>query len=193
MADVTLRRDDYEDGALPQVCIVSGDRAEILVDHRSRAGAPGWLALLILLGPAGIIGLLIIDQLMKVEATGLVPMSRAVHAGRRAERRRWDSVALGCGAAVLLGVAGLFAAPDVAGLWLLVVLVAVVVGVAAWYAPSVRLVQGRPDRAGRSVALRNVHPAFAAAYRAQDDRRAEERRRALGTATDPAWSDRSSF
>lgn len=188
MASVVVKRDDDEDGVLPQVCVVSGGRAEVLVEHRSAAGVPPVGLLLLLLGPVGIVLLLVVDRLMRVEATGLIPMTRAVHDARRAARRAWDRVAVLGLVAAAVGIAGLLAGPGSGGLWWGVAGAGAVVGVVAWCTPSIGLLRGRPDRTGRSVELHGVHPAFAASYRAQDDRRAEARRRAVSRATAPALS-----
>jgi len=187
---VEVRRDDYEDGVLPQLCVLTGAPAEVLLDHRSRSGGGAVTLLLLLLGPLGVVAMIVVDRLLEVEARGQLPVSRAAMAERTAARHRANAVArvgavvavAGVGVAVLAGsslrLAGLAAA--VAGL----VVVVVAFGWPAWSG-----VQGRPDRAGRTVTLVGVSAQFARAYRAQDERRAEARRLAvLGTATRAASS-----
>jgi len=179
MAGVELRRDDYEDGVLPQVCVFTGAPAEVLVEHRSRQGAGAWIVLLLLLGPVGVLAMLVVDRMLQVEARGLLPMTHAALAERTAARRRWNVVALAGAVAVAAGLAvALTAGAEVRGVGLVAAGIGVIVAVGAWAAPAFTGVTGRPDRTGRTVRLSGVAPEFARAYRAQDERRAEVRRAA---------------
>lgn len=187
MAEVEIRRDDYEDGVLPQVCAFTGVRAEVLVDHHSHRGAGAGVLFLLLLGPVGLIIVLVVDRLMRVEARGLVPMSRQALADRAAVRRRWNVVVLGGLVATAAGVAiAVTAGANLATMGVVVAAAGFVVAVLAYVAPAFTGVRGRPDRTGRSVALSGVAPEFARAYRAQDSRRAEARRAAHGAPTTSA-------
>lgn len=183
MAHVAVRTDDYEDGAVPAVCVATGEPADVLVEHHSRAGAGAWVLLLLLLGPVGIVAMIVVDRLLSREAQGLVPMTRAALAEAKARRRRWEGVAL---VALAVAVAAAVLAVAVAGLrpgaWV-AALLAGAVAVTLYLTPGRLGVTGRPDRRGRTVTLDGVAPAFARAYRAQDAMRAEARRRAMGTAT----------
>lgn len=175
VAGVVLRRDDYEDGVLPAVCVRTGVPADVLVDHRSGAGSSPAVLLLLLLGPIGVVLILVVDRLLWVEARGVVPMARAAVEQRRRARRAWNAVALAGLAALAAGVAGIVIA-EVTPVWALLAAGGFVVAVVGWWGPVLGAVRGRPDRSGRTVTLSGAHPAFAAAYREQEARRVAARR-----------------
>lgn len=187
MAAVEIRRDDYEDGVLPQVCAFTGARAEVLVDHRSHRGAGAGVLFFLLLGPVGLIIVLVVDRLMRVDAKGLVPMSRQALADRAAVRHRWKVIALGGLVATAAGVAiAVTAGAQLQTMGVVVAAGGLLVAVLAYVGPALTGVRGRPDRTGRSVALSGVAPEFARAYRAQESCRAEARRAAHGAPTTSA-------
>lgn len=185
MARVAVRRDDYEDGVLPQICALSGDRAEVLVEHRSAAGIGPAGLLLLVLGPVGVVALIILDRTMSVEARGLIPMSRAQLAERKGARRRCSGVALAGLLAVAVGVGLLTSRSLLGALPSAVMGLGALLAVGGWVMPLLTGISGRPDKTGRSVELTGVSPEFARAYRAQDERRAEARRQAAATPTAP--------
>lgn len=187
MARVAVRRDDYEDGVFPPVCVHDGGPAEMIVRHHSRAGAGPWVLLLLFLGPIGIVVILVVDRMLDVQASGRLPSSRAAMDAMAAARRRWYQMAAFGGIAFAGGVALAFTTiGNPRGLGLGLVLIGLVLGVIGLVAPGLLGVSGRPDRAGRTVTLTGVSPEFVDAYRLQDARRAAARREQAWHAAAPA-------
>jgi hypothetical protein len=179
MATVRVRRDDYEDGVLPHVCVATGAPAEVLVDHRSHRGLGAWGLLLLVFGPAGIVAWIVIDRVLRREAHGLLPASRAAVEASRAARQRWDvAVRAGLLAAAAGGVVAAVAEGPLATAGAVLLVAGLVVASVAWFAPVGLQPKGMPDRDGRWIELSGVSPELARAYRAQDEARAEARRSA---------------
>lgn len=176
MGSVDVRRDDYEDGVLPLVCVYTGQPAEVLVDHRSQKRAGAWVLLLLLLGPVGLVAILVVDRMMQVQASGCLPASRRALDDRRRAQGRWNAAAV-CGlVALAAGVAIVVAGPALGPLGGVLIGAGFVAAVLSFFAPAITGVRGRPDRTGRTVSLHRVAPEFATAYLAQDMQRAAKRR-----------------
>jgi hypothetical protein len=180
MADVTVFVDRAVQGDLPRVCVIDGvDTADSLaVRQEIGDGASLGVAwLLLLAGPLGWIGLLVVALYRSGRAEVLtvrLPYSAAAYArlqeARRQRRIGWGLVAAGIVAGLVVAVAGLWTAfatlvigaAVAAGAWGLVE-----VARSWWRLP--RLSVGvELDASRRWVTLRSVHPRFAAATNQTD-------------------------
>ncbi|MFN2607755.1 MAG: hypothetical protein ABR511_07640 [Acidimicrobiales bacterium] len=179
MTAVRVRTEDFEDGLLPRVCVVSGAPADRLwrvdADH-----SPRWPWLLIFLGPPGLVAAIAIVALARREASGYLPFTDSVRARRRrALDRAWRWLLGSAGVAV----GGTFAAFSAAPLHA-VGLVAVAAGAIGVVGSLLVLsdppgsVLVRPLAGGRWVEVDRPSPAFAAAYESQDARRRAARQQA---------------
>ena len=165
MADVVVFVDDYVQGTLPDVCVMTGESTtSTLVNHTPiDRPSPGWYVL-ILLGPIGwLILLAVVIGSHRSTLTGSIPMTQTAYQ-RIAPPRWWPYVAAGAGVGGIGSLAtGYFAPAEMLG----AALTGSLVCLTAWLAiralrdrraPSVAL-----DASRRWVTLRGVHPAFAAA------------------------------
>lgn len=180
MADVTVFVDRAVQGHLPSVCVIGGvDTADSLAVRQelgdgARIGV-AWL--LLLAGPLGWLGLLVIASYRSGRAEVLtvrLPYSAAAYAQLQAARRQqrigWGLVTAGVAAGLVVAVAGVWTvfatlvigAGAIAGAWGLVELAR-----SAWRMR--RLTVGvELDASRRWVTLRSVHPRFAAATNSTD-------------------------
>jgi len=177
MASVTVFVDDAVRGTLPGVCardgIATGDSLRTSREIGGGAGL-GIAWLLLLAGPIGWIGLIVISlsRSGRVEALSVqLPMSGPAYRRMRAARRRRDrsvlALILGCTTALLL-----FAAQSTTLIQF--ALVAAVVVIAVSFATLIvgavqydrEAVDVSLDASRRWVTLSNVHPQFAAACEA---------------------------
>lgn len=180
MADVTVFVDRAVQGHLPGVCVIRGvDTADSLAIHQGiGAGAPLGVAwLLVLAGPLGWLGLLVIASYRSGRAEVLtvrLPYSAAAYsqlqAARRQRRIGWVLVAAGVVGGLVVAVTGMwtafeilvFGAALIAGAW-----GAVALARSAWRLR--RLTVGvELDASRRWVTLRSIHPRFAAATSSTD-------------------------
>jgi hypothetical protein len=177
MADITIRIDDFEEGLLPDRCVVSGRPAPthyIVRAHRQ----PWWPLAFLLLGPVGWLVVLIVLAGTHRSVAGSLPFDEEVQRTSATSRRaRWlgaivsavtgASVVLVAGGAgytdvaVLGGLAGLI---TTAGFWL----------AAQRPRGSIGL---KLSRDGRFVIVRGGAPEFASAYERQEQVRRADRRR----------------
>jgi hypothetical protein len=171
VAQVTVRVEDFEDGAFPMVCVASG----VPVERRRQATAryePRWPAVFLLLGPVGIVITLVAAIALARTVDGWVPMDERL-AGRGDEERRRALIAAAVLTGVTVGAMALVAAAGSSSLPLLVLAAGVVaVGVAlyrAFSAPGAVHARFAPN--GRTVTMTRVHADFAEAYQAQEWRR----------------------
>lgn len=156
MARVWVSREELATGEFPQVCVVTGARADATVPVRFDS-LPEWAWVLLLFG---LFPFLIATAFATERVAGEVPVVREVveRYHRRRRRSRW----LAAGGAALI-VGGLLAgAAWVVGSGVLVVGAGTAVAVVA----SRGFVDGRPDRTGLWVSLSRVHPGFADALEA---------------------------
>lgn len=172
-----IRRDDFEDGILPEVCVHTGGLADRNYAFHA-TWSPSWPLALVLLGPVGWVLAFVLIRSQRREAHGYLPYSDAGHAVLVARRHRAIEAAL-VSAVVATGGAA-WALADLAipavGFTLLIL---GVIGVAAGgsFASTVPgSVTIRPDDSGRWVTVKPVHPAFADAYGKQGERRRAQRR-----------------
>lgn len=186
MAEVTVFVDDAVLGTLPAVCakdgIPTGDRLKIRDEMGDRAGL-GVAWLLLLAGPLGWLGLLIISTSRSGRGETLtveVPMSEPAYQRLRAARRmrRYACIVGVAGGAVAVAMLLQSASAGAAGPWQALALigaVAVLGAIVALYATDGRirraLVGIDLDASRRWVTLSGVHPAFVAACRAQQQER----------------------
>jgi hypothetical protein len=174
VAEVTVFVDDAVMGTLPLICTKEGaptsDRLRVRSDVGDRAGL-GVAWLLLLAGPLGWVGLLLISasrgggaEVLTVE----LPVSEVAYQRLRAARHlRWR----GCVAGVI-GGAGVFVtalgdAPLLLPLAVVVVVVAIVILFVADRRIRATQVGVELDASRRWVTLSRVHPNFAAACTAQ--------------------------
>jgi hypothetical protein len=188
MATVRVRRDDYEDGVLPEVCVRTGAPAELMVDHRSIRGLGAWGVLFLLLGPVGLVAWVLVDRLLRREAHGMLPVTRAAREASLAARRRWDAVVWAGVAAAAVGVLLLLAGDGWRTASAVLISVGLAVALIAWVGPASLQPHGTPDRDGRWIEISGVSSEFARAYEAQDARRTERRRTVEREAGSPSWS-----
>lgn len=95
--DVTFN--DFVSGNLPPICVMTGTAT----DDRSPARAvhyPAWPYLLLLLGPIGVIALIVLLYVLREESAGWVPFSQEARS-RRTRRRIWRRGAVAVLAALL--------------------------------------------------------------------------------------------
>lgn len=173
MATVELDRDDFEEGALPPVCALTGGAADDAVTMDSRR-LPPWWPLLLFLGAPGVAAVAVIYALRE-SVRGSLPVDVAAWERYQHERTaKLDRLARR--AAVLVGGAGALAVLAAQIGWLgpaevLAVLAAaaVVAGLLLlpWW-PDVQL--SRPkvvSVSGGRLTAENVHAEFARAVRDQ--------------------------
>jgi hypothetical protein len=185
VGSVDLRIDDFEDGVLPSVCVVTGEPTERF-RRFDFAHTPGVVFLALLLGPFGILVVIALAASTRRVVGGRLPVSdEAVARGRAWRRRGWTLVV--AGVAVLCLFAYMFDSFGGAGLLVIGGGAGVVLALAGLWlvARPPGSVAGRPDRAGRWVTISPASEAFADAYAAQEARRIAARRRAVA-ADDPA-------
>ncbi len=175
MADVTVFVDDAVTGALPAVCAkdgtATGDRMRVRSDVGGTAGL-GVAWLLLLAGPLGWLGLLVISGSKGSSGDVLtvdLPISEPAYQRVRAARALRGRACL----AGMLGGASVLAAAMVGDGWMLmpiaaaVVVIAIVVLFVAESRINRSLVGVELDASRRWVTLSKVHPAFVAACAAQ--------------------------
>lgn len=169
MAAVSVFVDDAVRGNLPLVCAKTGEPADLLVRVRQPVGGglPPVAWLLLLLGPLGIVGLVVLAIAWpgQEELTVRVPETEASFARER-QLERWRLAALGAG--VFVPVLGVFGVGMFPLLWL-------ASGVAFFMAAAgLHLMLWRQsigvsiDVTRRWVTLTGTHPAFVAAVTLQE-------------------------
>jgi hypothetical protein len=168
VAKALIAADRAVTGDLPAVCVRTGERADGYVSIESRAGGPSpWVALLVLLGPIGVVVLLGIALGAPGERyTVRLPYHEPAWASIR-RIGTMGNVLLGA-AAVTLG-AGFLMAQERLG-----IIAAVVVGVTGLVVRIVSksmLPRLHLDATRRWVTLSGVHPAFAEAISIGETRR----------------------
>lgn len=151
--------DDYATGRLPEVCVVTGHPTTDQVRMRTNVSrlAAIWFVL-ILFGPVGWLVLLAVSFSSRNYLEGWLPYEH-----REARRRHqawkfgliWSAVAIG--GLLLLG-AGLKS-----GIFVVLAVAVLVVGLIALVVSQHREPEIRLDASGRWVTIRRVHPSFAAA------------------------------
>jgi hypothetical protein len=184
MADVRVFVDDAVVGRLPGVCAKTGEPCDgwlSLTRTVSRYGGVGtaWLLLLLLLGPIGWAMLLVIALLGpgRGEERLTVELPWSTAAQRRVEALRRQTWLIGAATALL--AAGLLAygwrggatGPTTGRTVVLLAVVGVAGGIVATLVAGWRAARATVgvelDASRRWVTLQSVHPAFAAAVRAQ--------------------------
>jgi hypothetical protein len=174
---VRVSVDDLAIGHLPPVCVKTGRRSDHLVPvEGSEAGFQPWWLLLLLLGPVGILAIVVLwaTSSRPSRVGGHVPVSAvalgAAEAATRLSRTAFVTslVGLVAGIALLVGPGVGVAVPaPAAGVAGVVVVVSLAVGVVAASVARRRWVDVRLDGSGRWALLGDVHPSFAAAVREQ--------------------------
>lgn len=167
MAAVSVFVDDAIRGTLPLVCAKTGGPADLVVRRtRPVGGMSGAIWLLVLLGPVGMLALVVIALFGPAteQLTVRVPYSQAAWDDQRRLRNlSWTTIGTGFGfllAAVILR--DLFPL-----MWLSVGAVAVATGLLLWAVAASREVDISLDGSRRWVTFSGVHSAF---VRAVDDR-----------------------
>ena len=154
MAEVEVDAARLATGDLPRVCVVTGEPADGLVDVRL-GRSPGWAWVLV---PVSLMAFLFANLLGRETVRGEVPVTRAVFEAHQSRRR----------ASLVVTVASLLVAALAAWVpvwWLVFVALGVALFVGAGLAAVAerRFISGHAGDNGRTVVLRRVHPAFAAA------------------------------
>jgi hypothetical protein len=158
--------DDYVMGRLPAVCAVTGSPTDDQIKFRSRIDrlSPAVTILLILLGPPGWLGLIVIG-LTGPTLVGWLPYS-ITEAVRRKDQRRFVAIGTLAGVLGLLVLAGALDTPIFASLALPLLFLGVIVfGLCLYREPRIGL-----DASGRWVSIRRTHPNLAAAAAGAQDR-----------------------
>jgi hypothetical protein len=155
---VWVRREDLASGALPEVCVVTGQPTDILARTRFE-WLPDWTWILLLFG---VLPFLVAVAFASERIPALIPLSQEAVDRRRGHRRR----------AILAGAAGaaLFAAAYVVEeVWLVwLALAALGLVLVSLLGLWRSLPRARPDRSGLGVRLRGVHPRFVEAVETRD-------------------------
>jgi hypothetical protein len=160
--------DDAILGNLPLVCAKTGEPADFLVWVRQAVGGgiPGWVWLLFLFGPLGVVGLLVAALLSPATEYLTVRIPESEGSFQREKRlQRWRWAALGAGVFVPLYVAlrpGMF--PQ---LWLLLPVAAFLAAGGFTWVLWRQSISVSIDVSRRWVTVANVHPAFAQAVQLQ--------------------------
>lgn len=169
MTAVSVFVDDAILGDLPLVCAKTGDPADFLVFRRQTVGGgiPAAVWFLLLLGPVGVVALLLAALFAPGQEylTVRVPETEAAYQRER-QLERWRLVALGAGVvSPLLAVFGVGMFPV---LWLaLTVACFAAAGALTWvlWRQSINV---SIDVSRRWVTFTNVHPAFTEAVQRQE-------------------------
>jgi hypothetical protein len=188
MAQVTVFVDDAVRGTLPSICVKDGvatvDRLVIRDQPGDRAGL-GVAWLLLLAGPLGWLGLLIISfarggraEVLTVEVPMSEPAYQRIRAARRLRRR---AVVVGVLAGVLAMVSltgdrtsgGAFEGAALGLIAAVVVVGAVITLFVADHGGTNATIGVDLDASRRWVTLSRVHPAFVAACQAQEQRQVQ--------------------
>ena len=169
MAAVSVFVDDAIRGTLPLVCAKTGKPADLVIRMRQPVGGglPPAAWLLLLLGPPGIFGLLLVALIWPgaEHLTVRIPETEESFTWER-QMERLRLTALGAGVFVpILGILGVRALPGVwLGLGAAFLLVAAALHVMLWrQAITVSI-----DVTRRWVTFTNVHPDFVDAVNRQD-------------------------
>lgn len=169
MAAVSVFVDDAIRGDLPPVCAKTGEPTALVI-RRSQpvgAGIPGWVWLLLFLGPLGFVALLL-AALVAPRAEYLTVRIPEAEASYQRERQleRWRLAAVGAG--VTLPLLALFGVGMFPSLWLVLTVASfLAAGVLTWmlWRQSVGV---SIDVSRRWVTLTNLHPAFIEAVQRQE-------------------------
>jgi hypothetical protein len=176
MAQVTVRVDDFEDGAFPLRCASSG----VPVETRRRATAryePGWPVVFLILGPVGVVIMFVAMAALTRSVEGWVPLDQDLARRGDRERRRAAAAAVGLAGATLGATALIFSADAWPPALLTFLAGAIAVGAALYQmANPPGAVRARLAPNSRTVTLTRVHPDFAEAYEAQEWARRADRR-----------------
>lgn len=164
MTAVSVFVDDAIRGDLPLVCAKTGQPADLLIRIRQPVGGgiPGWVWLLVLLGPLGI-GALLLAALLSPGAEYLtvrIPETEASFSRER-QMERWRLAALGAGVVALFY--GTFRPGMFPVMWLALSAVCFLAAGALTWMLWRQSITVSIDVTRRWVTLANVHPAFAEA------------------------------
>lgn len=153
MATTWVRREDFEAGDLPHICITTGAVADGTVPVRFDS-TPSWTWILLLFG---VFPFLIATMFATERVDGEVPVVRSsVERYHRWRRTGWGLVLPGI---LAVAVGWMATLSGLAWTGLLVVLA----GVALLVASALSFVDGRPDDSGGWVRIIRAHPNFVAA------------------------------
>jgi hypothetical protein len=176
MAQVTVRVDDFEDGAFPMLCASSG----LPVEVRRRATAsyqPGWPAVFLVLGPAGFVIMFVAMVALTRSVEGWVPLDQELARRGDRERRRAAALAVVLGGATIGATALILSANAWPPALVTFIAGATAVGIAIYQmANPLGAVRARLAPNGRGITMSRVHPDFVDAYNAQEWARRAERR-----------------
>lgn len=188
MAQVTVFIDDAVRGSLPAVCVKDGVATTdqlVVRDELGDRASLGVAWVLVLLGPLGWIGLLLISISRGARGEVLtvqVPMSEAAYQRLRAARRLGrNTLIVGAVSTVIalmtlgsaVGSADAPASRTIALLACLTLVGAIITRFVADHRGRGATIAVDLDASRRWVTLSRVHPAFAAACQAQEQRQVE--------------------
>ena len=169
MAAVSVFADDAILGNLPLVCAKTGEPADFMVGMRRSIGGgiPGWVWFLLVLGPVGVVALLLAACFAPAQEylTVRIPETEA-SLQRERQLERWRLAALGAG--VFLPFLGILVVGTFPLLWLAFGgAFFVAAGALTWmlWRQSIGV---SIDVTRRWVTLSGVHPAFAEAVERQE-------------------------
>lgn len=169
----TMFVDDFVIGRVPDVCAVTGapTKDRLVTSTEIDGPSPGWLFLLLFSLLGWLILALVLAFSRRTHLQGELPLSESAYTARRRQRRWWY---LGLATGMALVVASVFFLRNLAQLGG----VGVLVGLAVVLVAGVGLISaftGMPritlDGSRRWVTIHRVHPDFAAAVSAQEERR----------------------
>jgi hypothetical protein len=179
MARIAVRVDDFEDGALPAVCVATGQPSDGW--YRTRATyKPSWPVVFIVLGPIGWIVMLVVAAGLERHVDGHLPFTREEYERQRAARRRFTQLAIEVVTAAVVALAVLvWLGNPIVGLVLAVFGLVLGGGFAVLGSQPHGSVRVRLARNGRSVDVVNASTAFVVRCREQQARHQAARRRAV--------------
>src|SRR5689334_11445957 len=105
MASIRVRVEDFEDGVYPDVCASSGVEGGTRLYRAEATYRPGWVWLLLLGGPFGIVVAVVLSFALRRSVPGYVPYQPTVQSTIARQRQRFAAgglVALGVFAGSLL-------------------------------------------------------------------------------------------
>lgn len=153
MARISVPRERFRAGDFPEVCVMTGDRADDVVEVRFDS-TPDWTWILLIFG---VLPFLVASWFATERVEGQLPVAGdVVHRYHARRRQGW----LTAGAAgILFLLAAVNRTPVFAWIGLVAIVVAAVLGIRAYFS----FVNGRPTRSGEDIELVRVHPRFARA------------------------------
>jgi hypothetical protein len=164
---VSVFVDDAVRGDLPDVCVKTGQPSDLVIrTSRAVGGGSGPMWLLFLLGPIGVVALILVSVFGHAQEylTVRLPYTQAAWDHERRIRRSWIAMIFGGAAALIIA---LLAGGPLRLLWVTAGLGLLLGGFLVWSFSYFEDVGVSLDASRRWVTLTRVHPAFARAVEAR--------------------------